>query len=227
MPTQIAAGIPRIAVAGNPNAGKTCIFNGLTGLNQTVGNYPGVTVEMKAGRANYGGQQIEFVDLPGTYSLAAFSQDELVARNYIIEERPDVVLNVVDASNLERNLYLTTQLMEMRTPLVLALNMTDIAARRGIKIDPARLGKLLGVKVVPTVGNTGAGLDQIMEACLELAGRQKPLTAPVTYGHMVENEVARLSLLVGADPKLAGVFDPRWAAVKLIERDETVLARIR
>ncbi len=220
--------LPRIAVAGNPNTGKTSILNSLTGMVQSVANYPGVTVEIKTGTAEHGGRKYEIVDLPGTYSLTAYSGEELVARNYVVEERPEVVLDVVDASNLERNLYLAVQLMEMRAPLVIALNMVDVARARGVEIDAERLGELLGVAVVPTVANRGQGLDELMAACARAAdGEQRPGPAQVTYGHMVEGEVARLAALAGADEKLAARYDPRWLAVKLLEKDEDVLARVR
>ncbi len=225
--------LPRIAIAGNPNSGKTSIFNCLTGLSQTVGNYAGVTVELKEGRAEHGGSAFRVVDLPGTYSLAAFSRDELVARDYVVEERPDAVLDVVDATNLERNLYLTVQLMEMRAPLVIALNMADLAEEQGIRIDAARLGRLLGARVVPTVGSRGRGLDEALAACAELlAERERDTEKPsgpalVTYGHMVEGEVARLALLAGAEERLAARYAPRWVAVKLIEGDAAVARRVR
>ena len=285
--------LPRIAIAGNPNSGKTSIFNCLTGLSQTVGNYAGVTVELKEGRAEHGGSAFRVVDLPGTYSLAAFSRDELVARDYVVEERPDAVLNVVDATNLERNLYITVQLMEMRAPLVIALNMADLAEEQGIRIDAVRLGRLLGARVVPTVGSRGRGLDEALAACAELladmeapalrfsgrghsGGKERAAVLPadrisgplpgsamedeaenhalrpsasghdsvpppretksretherpalVTYGHMVEGEVARLALLVGAEERLAERYAPRWVAAKLIEGDAAVAGHVR
>ncbi len=219
---------PRIAVAGNPNTGKTSLLNSLTGMGQSVANYPGVTVEIKTGTAEHGGRKYQIVDLPGTYSLTAYSGEELVARNFVIEERPEVVVDVVDASNLERNLYLTVQLLEMRAPLVIALNMVDVARARGVEINAKRLGELLGVPVVPTVASRGQGLDELMAACAEVADRvEDPEPARVTYGHMVEGEVAGLARLIAADQKLAGRYHPRWLAVKLLEKDTDVLARVR
>jgi len=216
----------RIAVAGNPNAGKTSIFNTLTGTLGAVANYPGVTVEVKTGVAEHEGREFQIVDLPGTYSLTAYSGEELVARNFVIEEKPEVVLDVVDASNLERNLYLTVQLMEMRAPLVVALNMVDVARTRGVEIDAQRLGALLGVPVIPTVGNRGEGVDELMAACARAAGGASGC-ARVTYGHMVEGEVAALAARVEKDAGIAGKYLPRWLAVKLLENDEDVLRRVR
>lgn len=219
---------PRIAIAGNPNSGKTSIFNALTGLNQSVANYPGVTVEMKSGRVRRGDASFEVVDLPGTYSLVAFSRDEVVARDYVIEQRPDAVLNVVDASNLERNLYLTVQLMEMRVPLVISLNMIDVAEKRGARVDVKKLSQLLGAPVVPTVGNRGQGLDEVIAACGQLTGRkERKSPSPVYYGHVIDEEVARIALLVGSDERLAHRYAPRWLAVKLLEGDKDIAARIR
>ncbi len=216
----------RIAVAGNPNAGKTSIFNKMTGTLGAVANYPGVTVEVKTGTAEHAGREYEVVDLPGTYSLTAYSGEELVARNFVIEEKPEVVLDVVDASNLERNLYLTVQLMEMRAPLVVALNMIDVARARGVEIDAKKLGSLLGVPVVPTVGNRGEGVDELMAACAT-AAEEAPNTARVTYGHMLEGEVAALAAKIESDAGLAGRYLPRWLAVKLLEEDQDVGRRVR
>jgi ferrous iron transport protein B len=137
-----------VAIAGNPNSGKTTIFNMLTGTRQHVGNYPGVTVEKKEGLCRYKGYEITFVDLPGTYSLTAYSIEELIARNFIIDEQPDVVVDIVDASNIERNLYLATQLIEMNVPLVLAFNMSDIAKQKGMVFDIEQLSKLLQSPIV-------------------------------------------------------------------------------
>lgn len=143
-----------IALAGNPNAGKTTIFNALTGLRQHTGNWPGKTVEKKEGEIEHEGKTINIVDLPGTYSLTAYSPEEIIARDFIIEERPDVVVNVVDATNLERNLYLTLQLLELEVPVVLALNMTDELQKDGAKINVERLSQLLGnIPVVQTAAN--------------------------------------------------------------------------
>lgn len=218
----------RIAIAGNPNAGKTSIFNFLTGASQQVSNYPGVTVERKEGVARFGERQFTFIDLPGTYSLTAYSREELVARQFIIDEKPDLVVDVVDASNLERNLYLTTQLMEMRVPLLIALNMADIAEKRGFKIDAERLSKLLGVPVVVTVGNKGRGVYRLLRSCVEtIDAETAPIPKPVTYGHEVNQAVDDLAEAIAQFDGLGARFEPRWLAVKLIESDEEAVNAAR
>lgn len=159
-----------IALAGNPNAGKTSLFNALTGSRQHVGNWPGKTVEKKEGTFRYQGITFQVVDLPGTYSLSAYSPEEVIARDFILYEQPDVVINVVDASNLERNLYLTVQLLELGVPVVIALNLVDIARDRGIRIDRAGLSALLShVPVVETVATKGRGFEQLLETVLTQA----------------------------------------------------------
>lgn len=159
-----------IALAGNPNAGKTTIFNALTGLHQHVGNWPGKTVEKKDGEIKYGELTVNIVDLPGTYSLTAYSPEEIVARDFIIEERPDVVINVVDATNLERNLYLTVQLLELEVPVVLALNMADALHKEGAKINIDSLSQLLGnIPVVQTAAHQGKGLSGLIKTAVRIA----------------------------------------------------------
>jgi ferrous iron transport protein B len=162
-----------IALAGNPNAGKTTIFNVLTGLHQHTGNWPGKTVEKKEGEVERGELKINIVDLPGTYSLTAYSPEEIIARDYIIEERPDVVINVVDATNLERNLYLTVQILELDVPVVLALNMSDDLHKSGAKIDAGQLSQLLGgLPVVHTSANQGKGIDELIDRAVSIANKK-------------------------------------------------------
>ncbi len=162
-----------IALAGNPNAGKTTIFNSLTGLHQHTGNWPGKTVEKKEGEIKFGDLNINIVDLPGTYSLTAYSPEEIIARDYIIEERPDVVINVVDATNLERNLYLTVQILELDVPVVLALNMADALQKDGAKINLENLSRLLGeIPVVSTTANRGVGITELISKAVEAAGKR-------------------------------------------------------
>jgi ferrous iron transport protein B len=162
-----------IALAGNPNSGKSTVFNALTGARQHVGNWPGKTVEKKEGTCKRDGYEIQVVDLPGTYSLTAYSLEEVIARDYIIEEKPDVVIGVMDAANLERNLYLAVQILELGAPLVLALNMSDIADSRGLRIDTEMLSRgLNGTPVVPTVANKGKGINELLHAAIRVAGAQ-------------------------------------------------------
>ena len=159
-----------IALAGNPNAGKTTLFNALTGSHQHVGNWPGKTVEYKEGVCRRNGVELQVVDLPGTYSLTAYSQEEVIARDYIIDEHPDVVVAVVDAANLDRNLYLVIQLLELGANLVVALNMSDIAESRGLKIDTERLSQgLHNTPIVPTVATKGKGIDQLLRTVSQVA----------------------------------------------------------
>lgn len=217
-----------VAVAGNPNAGKTTLFNLLTGSNQTVGNYPGVTVEKKEGWTRWADQDLRIIDLPGTYSLTAYSLEEVVARDAIVDGHPDVVLDVVDASNLERNLYLVMQLAEMGCPLVLALNMHDVALQRGIRIDIARLSQWLGVPVVATVGHRGSGRTELLDTVVRVArGKLASTPRPVRYGLRLEAAVDELAGLVAADASLAAAAPPRWLAVKLLEEDARATDRVR
>ena len=212
-----------IALAGNPNAGKTTIFNELTGLRQHVGNYPGVTVEKITGRCRHDGVDAEIVDLPGTYGLTAYSIEERTARRFLVHERPDVVVDIVDASNLERNLYLATQLMELGEPLVLAFNMSDVARSRGIEFDLPQLSTLLGVPIVQTVGNRGQGLGEMMDAALAVArSPHRVRSREVNYGPEIEEEIARAAAIIEAEGSARGGYSARWLAIKLLENDSEV-----
>ncbi len=159
----------RVALAGNPNSGKSTIFNALTGSRQHVGNWPGKTVEKKEGAFHNRGWEIQVVDLPGTYSLTAYSPEEVIARDYIINQKPDVVVTVLDAANLERNLYLAVQVLELGPPVILALNMSDVAEARGVRIDQSRLGQELRSQIVNMTANKGEGIDLLVDAIIRVA----------------------------------------------------------
>jgi len=218
-----------IALAGNPNSGKSSLFNSLTGARQHVANYPGVTVERKEGYCRHKGYEIKVVDLPGTYSLTAYSAEELIARRYILEEGPDVVVDVVDASNIERNLYLGTQLIEMDAPLVFAFNMSDLAKQRGLEFNLEQLSRLLEARIVPTVGNKGEGRIALLDAVIAAAqqGRIKRVHT-VQYGGEIEEERAKIEkAIVEREPQLAEKYGARWSAIKLIEHDEEILEQVQ
>lgn len=216
-----------VALAGNPNSGKTTVFNNLTKARQHVGNWPGVTVEKKEGVCNYQGYRIAVVDLPGVYSLTAYSPDEVIARNFIIEGKPDVVVDIVDASNLERNLYLTVQILEMKAPLVIALNMMDVAESKGYQIDIDALSRELGAPVVPMIANRNYGTDALLQEIVNLferKGDRKEIE--LHYGHGLEKHISELEAIISRDEELSRRYPPRWLAVKLLEEDEEVLSKI-
>src|SRR6516162_6471647 len=197
----VALRTPLVALVGNPNTGKTTLFNALAGMNQRVGNYPGVTVETKKGKFTDRGNLIEIVDLPGTYSLAPRSPDEMVAVDLILghgtdEPRPDLIVTIVDASNLERNLYLTTQLLELGVPVVVALNMTDVAAAQGLKIDADLLSRRLRLPVVPMQANRWRGLEDLRRAIGDALKDERPPAGP-PFPQTFDDEVARLSKRLG------------------------------
>ena len=212
-----------IALAGNPNSGKTTIFNRLTGLRQHVGNYPGVTVEVKRGRCRHGDVDIEVVDLPGTYSLTAYSAEELVARRFVVDEKPDLLVDIIDAANLERNLYLAVQFMELGAAMVLVFNMADVAKARGIEFDLPHLARLLGVPIVSTVGTRGQGIEAVLEEVVRVGTSAEPLRPrAIHYGPEIEEEIVRLAELVEAGGIGGGKYLPRWLAIKLLENDSDV-----
>ena len=211
----------RVALAGNPNCGKTTLFNALTGSNQYVGNWPGVTVEKKEGTARLGDKTLTIVDLPGIYSLSPYSMEEIVARDFIIGEAPDCIIDIVDATNLERNLYLTVQLLELERPTVLALNFMDEVAKRGDQIDVERLSKELGIPVVPITARTGEGLEEL----LHTAHRQMHLGCTVepddlydAFTHDIHHRMGELL----HDYAYAAGLPAHWASIKLLEGDELV-----
>lgn len=217
-----------IALAGNPNSGKTTVFNSLTGSRQHVGNYPGVTVEKKEGYRDHKGYRVRVVDLPGTYSLTAYSIEELIARHFVVEEKPDVVVDILDATNLERNLYLAVQFMELGARLVLALNMSDLARVRGYEIDREKLSVLLGCPVVPTVATKGEGMGGLLDAAIaQMTETHNLPSVTVKYGWEIEEEISRLSILLEKCGELAGNHSPRWLAIKLLENDTEVREQVR
>ena len=217
-----------IALAGNPNSGKTTVFNNLTGARQHVGNWPGVTVEKKEGTCRYQGYTIKVVDLPGVYSLTAYSMDEVIARNFIVEEKPAAVVDIVDASNLERNLYLAVQLMEMGAPLIIALNMMDQAESRGYQIDVPQLSYLLGVPVVPMEANRSRGTQALLQEIVQVAdGEVETGRFRLDYGRELEEEITKLQELISEDRELSRRYPPRWLAIKLLEGDEEVVKTLR
>jgi len=217
----------RVALIGNPNVGKSLIFNDLTGGRAHVGNWPGKTVEKKEGRCQHKGEEIEIIDLPGIYSLTAHSIDELIARDYIVKEKPDVVVDIVDASNLERNLYLTLQLLELEANVVIALNKYDIAKSLGYEIDVDALSRMLGVPVVPTVATTKEGIKDLLDAIIEASKRRRRRKIVVGYGKAAEELISRLEKAILKDEELSSKYPTRWLAIKILEGDEEVLREVR
>jgi ferrous iron transport protein B len=219
----------RVALAGNANVGKSAIFNQLTGLNQVVGNWPGKTVERAEGTLHFKGYTIRVIDLPGIYSLSTFSIEEIVSRDYIAIEKPDVIINVVDASALERNLYFTLQLLELEAPIVMALNQVDFAAKKGIRINTEKLSEILGIPVVPTVAITGSGVNELLTTVIEVAsGERKLKPLRVRFGAEVEKIVQELQRIVERTlPQLCEVYPARWIATKLLERDSDVAGKLK
>ncbi|MBX5328681.1 MAG: ferrous iron transport protein B [Candidatus Bathyarchaeota archaeon] len=219
----------RIALAGNANVGKSVIFNQLTGLNQIVGNWPGKTVERAEGTLHFEGYTIRIIDLPGIYSLSTFSMEEIVSRDYIATEKPDGIVNVVDASMLERNLYFTLQLLELDPPTILDLNQVDFAAKKGIRIDAEKLSSALGVPVIQTVAITGMGINELLSTVIAVANGEKQLKPlRVTYGKEIEKRAETIEKLVSVKlPQICAVYPARWIAIKLLERDEDVTGKIR
>jgi len=208
-----------VAVAGQPNSGKSTIFNMLTGARQHVANYPGVTVEKRTGKYSYNGDTVTLVDLPGTYSLTSYSQEERIARDFLLHEKPACVLDIVDASNLERNLYLTFQLQEIGIPLVIALNMMDVAQARGHVIDARKLSELLGAPVVPTVGNKGKGKQEVKEAIVNTHKNTENGSFRIDYGEKLESILGLLEKKLSENLNISASYPARWLAVKLMEND--------
>ncbi len=217
-----------IALTGNPNSGKTTVFNNLTGSHQHIGNYPGVTVESKEGTITFQGYHIRIIDLPGTYSLSAYSEDEIVARDVILNENPDMIVNVVDSSNLERNLYFVTQLMELQKPVILAMNMTDIVEQQGKLIDYNLLSKKIGVKIVPTIGSKNKGTEKLLEMVVKLKEDQhEHIPVAVDYGNEIQDEILKISDIIKEDAVLSEKLPARWLAIKLLENDQHAIENLK
>ncbi|TJX60629.1 ferrous iron transport protein B [Soehngenia saccharolytica] len=211
-----------IALVGNPNSGKTTLFNAITGSNQHVGNWPGVTVEKKEGFFTYKDEKYTLVDLPGAYTLGAFSEDEIVARDFVLKGNPDVVINVIDATNIKRNLYLTIQLLEMGANVVLALNMIDEAKSKKINIDIKRLSERLNVPIVETSASKKIGVDELLKVTVESIGRKtKPLE--ISYGKYIDQEIVNIQKLLENKDFL---YPKRWMAIKILENDREIISLV-
>ena len=213
----------KIALAGNPNSGKTTLFNALTGSNQFVGNWPGVTVEKKEGKLK-GHKDVVIMDLPGIYSLSPYTLEEVVARNYLIGERPDAILNIVDGTNIERNLYLSTQLMELGIPVVMAVNMMDIVEKNGDKIHTDKLSKKLGCEVVEISALKGNGIKKVAEKAVALAQKKAPVTVAHSFNPEVEAIIQEVSELLGSD---VPEDQKRFFSIKLLEKDDKISEQLR
>jgi ferrous iron transport protein B len=213
-----------VVFVGNPNCGKTTLFNIASGAHERVGNYSGVTVDAKVGHFNFEGYHFNLVDLPGTYSLSTYTPEELYVRKYIIEKHPDIIINVIDASNLERNLYLTTQLIDMDVPMIIALNMFDELRESGNQLDMEQLGILLGAPIVPTIGKTGEGVKELFHQIIQIAeGKQKTARhIHINHGVLLEEKIARVEALIRVNPEPHHNYSARFLAIKLLENDRQV-----
>lgn len=214
--------IIKVALVGNPNCGKTSLFNIASGSHEHVGNYSGVTVDAKEGRFEHNGYKFIIVDLPGTYSLSAYSPEELYVRNNLINDSPDVVVNVVDASNIERNLYLTTQLIDMDLRVVMALNMYDEMTSRGDKLDTSTLGHLLGIPIVPTISKSGAGIPELFDKIINVYEHNDPKTARhihINHGPELEASIDRIRRLIKTNSEIKRKYSTRYLAIKYLEND--------
>ena len=215
----------RVALVGNPNCGKTSLFNMASGSHEHVGNYSGVTVDAKEGSLEHGGYRFQLVDLPGTYSLSAYSPEELYVRKNLIEEVPDVVVNVIDSSNLQRNLYLTTQLIDMNLRVVMALNMYDELQARGDRLDTRQLGWLLGMPVVPTVSRTGYGIDDLFDTVIQIYEKSDPHLARhihINHGTELEQSIRRIKSLISRTEDIRSKYSTRYLAIKYLENDKEI-----
>lgn len=213
----------KIALAGNPNCGKTTMFNALTGANQYVGNWPGVTVEKKEGKCKEN-KDVIVTDLPGIYSLSPYTLEEVVSRDYLLKEKPEAIINLVDATNIERNLYLTTQLLELGIPVVIALNMADLLEKNKISIDTKELEKELGCKVVKTSALKGTGIREVVKEAVTAAKKESIVSGEIKFSKDTE---AAVSEMEGQLPSSVLEEQKRWYAIKLLERDAKVLEQLK
>lgn len=214
----------KIALAGNPNCGKTTMFNSLTGANQYVGNWPGVTVEKKEGKLKSKNKKdVIITDLPGIYSLSPYTLEEVVSRDYILNENPDVIIDLVDATNIERNLYLTTQLIETGVPVVIALNMADLIEKRGMSIDTERLSMLMGCPVIETSALKGTGLDKLVNEAIKVAQKNEVKRPNEIFSKELESAIKEIE---GIIPNSISEDKRRWYSVKLLENDSKVMENI-
>lgn len=215
-----------LALIGNPNVGKTALFNSLTGGHYHVGNWPGATVERREGRRRFQGQEIRIVDLPGVYGLTAYSLDQRIAREYLLSGKADAIVDIVDATNLERNLYLTLMISELERPMVVALNKWDLALRQGIRIDLEKLKERLGVPVVPTVATKGQGVEELLATVLKAGKKLRPKLPD--YGPELEAAIRQRSQeIVATHPELLSRYPSRWLAIRALEGDEEVLGWLK
>lgn len=217
-----------IALVGNPNCGKTTLFNYASGSHERVGNYGGVTVDSKEAYVKQDGYELKIVDLPGTYSITEYTPEELYVRSHIIENKPDVVVNVIDASNLERNLFLTTQLIDMNIKVVIALNMYDELEAKGVKLDYHTLGRMMGIPVVPTVAVKGNGITELITKIIEVYEDKDSTVRNVNinYGNTIESSISKIQALIQQDKVVENLFSTRYIAIKLLENDKTTLSAL-
>jgi len=217
----------KVGIIGTPNVGKSVIFNQLTGGKAWIGNWPGVTVEKKIGKLILNGYEIEIVDLPGVYSLTPYSIDQLIARNFIIFEKPDIIIDVVNASNLERSLYLTISLIEIGVKLIIVLNMIDIARNKGLEIDCEKLSKLLSTPVIPTIAIKGIGIQELRNEIVKVIERKHEYFKIVNYGNEIENAIDKIIQLLKTCEELSKNFNLRWLAIKILENDKQVIEIVK
>ena len=205
----------KIALAGNPNSGKTTLFNALTGSNQFVGNWPGVTVEKKEGKIK-GEKDVILTDLPGIYSLSPYTLEEVVARNYLLDEKPDVIINIIDGTNIERNLYLTTQILELGIPVILAVNLMDAVEKNGDQINITKLGETLGCEVVSISALKGTGIKELIDRTISIAKAGEKVELKYSFSKKVEEAISKVTALIGSE---VSKEQKRFFSIKLIEKD--------